>query len=464
MNFQELEKLLATTDIIDPSYPLRGTYVWLPTGFKFKELVFDTIKEKIEKIGYKQYQFPRLVPGSALRKVTRSIANFEDKVFWLRKGEEPLDVFLNPTGECGIYSMFNRWIKSHADLPLKMFQIGSTFRPHKHPYSLLNSDEFTSLLEAHSAHETKEDAQYEFEKVIEVLKDVHDSLGIPYKMLTRPQWGNLPVSEKMVSFETYLPAKEVSFNVGVAYYQGQIYSKAFDIKFLTKDGKHEYTHQVTFGISERVLAAMLSLHVDEYGLEILPEFAPYQAVVIPVYTGENDHFVREYAEKIKEGLHGVRVIIDDSKKVLPRKKFPMWRRKGIPVRIGVSLEDVKNHTVRVYRRDKDEPETLPSIELEQKSLQYFKEIKSHIIGKSEKILNEKIKDASSYDDISRIVGQNGIARLEWCGTEECGRGIMEDFHGEILGVSMNEIPHKSCVRCQSKPNHIAYYAQRAYSP
>ena len=464
MNFQEFENLLAQTDIIDSSYPVKGTYVWLPTGFKIKELFFDMIKEKVEKSGYKQYQFPRIMPGRALRKVTKYIANFEDKVFWLRKRDKPLDKYLNPTGECGIYSMFNRWIRTHADLPLKVFQIGSTFRPHRHPYSLLNTDESMSLLEAHGAFASREEAREEFRRVLDLLIDVHDSLSIPYKMVVRPKWGNNPVSEENVSFETYFPPKKVNLNVGVAYYQGQIFSKAFDIKFLTKDRKHDYTHQVTFGINERALAAMFSLHADEYGLQILPEFAPDQVVIIPVYKGENDDLVREYAEKIKKDLYDIRVNVDDSEKLLPREKLPIWRKKGIPLRIGISPKDVKNNTLRVYSRDRKETETISITGLRQKISQYFKEIRSHIYENGEKIFKERLKNASSCEDIARFVDENNIVRFEWCGSDGCGKQIEETSVGEILGSSLYEIPEGECINCGNKAISIAYFAKRAYSP
>ena len=464
MNFQELEELLARTDILDASYPVKGTFVWLPTGVKLKENVFGMIKGKVDELGYEQYQFPRLMPGEALRIVSKHIQNFEEKVFWLRKGDQPLDTFLSPTGECGIYPMFKQWIRTHADLPLRVYQIGNTFRSHKHSYALINADESGPLLEAHAAFATKREAEEEFDVVVDLLKDVHEELGIPYRAVIRPKWGNNPVAEKNVSFETYFPPKKVNLNQGVAYLQGQIFSKAFGIKFVTKEGFHEHTHQLTFGINERVLAAMLSLHADQYGLQLLPKFSPMQVVIVPIYTGEEDSKVREYSEYIGKQLNGIRVYIDDSSKYLPRKKFPIWREKGVPIRIGISLEDVKNQTARVYRRDRKDPETLSSLELNQKIPQYLNEITSYIYNQASKIFEEKIVHASSYSDISRLVGEYNIVRFEWCGIDKCGIKIEEGSVGEILGSALDEMPKGECINCGNKASVVAYFAKRAYSP
>ena len=198
------------------------------------------------------------------------LKDFSGSVFWLIDSDKPTDIFLNPTGESGIYTMLNRWIRHCSDLPIRLFQIGNTFRSHHRPYPLINSDESTPLLEGHGVFGTRKEATDEFDNVIKILENMHNTLVIPYRIVMRPQWGNNPVSEKNVSFESYFPPKGVNLNVGVAYFQDQLFSRIFEIVFKGEEEKREYTHQLTFGINERALAAMLSIHADDKGLRFIP--------------------------------------------------------------------------------------------------------------------------------------------------------------------------------------------------
>ena len=263
MNSDQFKNLLSRTNILDSSYPVKGAHVWLPDGFRFKKLVFSKLESILEEAGYQQYEFPRLMPGSSLRKIAKSVKDFSGSVFWLIDSDKPTDIFLNPTGESGIYTMLNRWIRHCSDLPIRLFQIGNTFRSHHRPYPLINSDESTPLLEGHGVFGTRKEATDEFDNVIKILENMHNTLVIPYRIVMRPQWGNNPVSEKNVSFESYFPPKGVNLNVGVAYFQDQLFSRIFEIVFKGEEEKREYTHQLTFGINERALAAMLSIHADD---------------------------------------------------------------------------------------------------------------------------------------------------------------------------------------------------------
>ncbi len=213
-----------------------------------------------------------------MRTITRRVRNFEDGVYWLREQKGDLDVYLNPTGEAAVNFMLSLWVRSGKDLPVRIFQEGNTFRPHSRPLPLVNADQFYNLVEAHSVHATRQACSEELERIKGFMRGLHESLGIPYILVQRPLWGNNPVAESMSSFESYLPFLERSFNVGVVYNQGQIFSRAFGTKFRA-GGKTEYTYQNTFGLSERCLGAMLSLHADEYGICMLPEFAPIQVAV-----------------------------------------------------------------------------------------------------------------------------------------------------------------------------------------
>lgn len=453
--------------IIDSNYPIKGSYVWLPYGFEFKENVFSYIASEVKKEGYERYQFPILIPGESIRKVTKEVANFEGGLFWLRKKEgENLDLFLSPTGECGVYTMFKKWIKHKSDLPLKTFQVGRTFRSHKRADVMLNGDELSNLLEGHSAFSSKKESDSEFIKLCKVFKEVHRKMGIPFLALRRPIEGNKPVCVDMISFETYLPSKKCSFNVGVLYNQGQIYSGAFKIEFSDQEGRKNNTHQVTFGISERGVAAMLDLHKDSYGIRLLPEFAPIQIEIIPVYKGKNDKEVRNYAMKIYLSLKNkYRVKIDDSTNRDPGKKFADARQKGIPLRIGVSKGDNDNETLRLYLRT--EEKTIPNFplkKLEQEIPDYFRRIRQKIVEDAENFFKSKIFIANNLEEVKKIVDEKNIAKIYWCGSLDCLQRLNKKLPGELIGTEINKSERGTCFICGKRIDSPSYYAKRGASP
>ncbi len=463
MNSEQFKNLLSRANILDASYPVRGAHVWLPDGFRFKKLVFSRLEAMLEDAGYEQYEFPRLMPGSSLRKIAETVKDFSRSVFWLKDGDKDTDIFLNPTGESGIYPMLQQWVKLPADLPIRLFQVGTTFRSHHRPYPLVNSDESTPLLEGHGVFETRQDVVTEFDTVLRILESMHTALAIPYRMVARPQWGNNPVAERNISFESYFPPKDVNLNIGVAYLQDQIFSRIFDIKFEREDSEVENTHQLTFGINERALAAMLSIHSDSYGLRFLPEFAPTQVVIIPKPKLHEDYGIGEYAGRIKDDLE-VRTYTDDNMNRTIKQKFNSWRERGVPILLAIDPDNVRNKTVGIYRRDENTWETVPADSVEQTILRYLSGIEENIRRESETFLGGKIKTATSYKELVGLVKQNYMVRFDYCGLPECGEKMEGGSVGEILGIGVAEKAQDKCVGCGKEASSVGYFSRRAQSP
>ena len=463
MNSQQFKNFLFKTNILDASYPVKGVHVWLPDGFQFKKLVFSKLELMMKDAGYEQYEFPRLMPGSSLRKIADTIKDFSQSVFWLKDGDKDTDTFLNPTGESGIYPMLRQWIRFPSDLPLRLFQVGNTFRSHHRPYPLINSDESAPLLEGHGVFETREEVINEFDAVLKILENMHTTLAIPYRTVTRLQWGNNPVSEKNISFESYFPPKNVNLNIGVAYLQDQIFSRIFDIKFESEEGATEHTHQLTFGINERALATMLAIHSDNYGLRFLPEFAPTQVVIIPKLKLYDDHGIKDYTKKIAEKVKA-RTYIDDNKNRTIKQKINHWREKGVPVLLAIDSDDIQSHTVSINSRTQNTWDTVPADNIEQTVLEYFNGIEHQIRKDAQSFLEEKIKTVKSYDELVDLVKQNYIVRFDYCGLSECGKKLEQDSVGEILGTSVGEKEQGNCIGCGNKATVVGYFSRRAQSP
>lgn len=463
MDSQQFKNLLRKNKILDASYPVKGAHVWLPDGYEFKKLVFSKLETMMKEAGYEQYEFPRLMPGSSLRKIADVVKDFSQSVFWLKDGDRDTDIFLNPTGESGIYPMLHQWIKFPSDLPLRLFQVGSTFRSHHRPYPLINSDESTPLLEGHGVFETRREVINEFDAVLKILENMHAALAIPYRAVARLPWGNNPVSEKNISFESYFPPKNVSLNIGVAYMQDQIFSRIFDIKFEKKIGEMEHTHQLTFGINERALAAMLAIHSDGYGLRFLPEFAPTQVVIIPKPKLHEDYGVLKYAKRIEEKLKA-RIYTDDNRNRTIKQKINHWREKGVPVLLAIEPDNVQSHKVNVYRRNQNRWETLSADDIRQTVLKYFDEIEKQIREDGEVFLEEKIKTVNSYDELVDLIKQNYMVRFDYCGLPKCGIKLERDSVGEILGIGVGEKAQGKCIGCGNKAIAVGYFSRRAQSP
>lgn len=269
--------------------------------------------------------------------------------------------------------------------------------------------------------------------------------------------------QKNISFESYFPPKNVNLNIGVAYMQDQIFSQIFDIKFKRETGEVEYTHQLTFGINERALAAMLSIHSDDYGLRLLPEFAPTQVVLIPKPKLHEDHGIREYTKKIAENLK-VRMYIDDNKNRTIKQKINHWREKGVPVLLTIEPGDVQNHTVSIYGRTQNTWETVSADDMERMVLKYFDEIKRKICEDGKIFLEEKIKTVKSCDELVDLVKQNYMVRFAYCGLPKCGIKIEQGSVGEILGTGLGEKAQGKCIGCGDKAITVGYFSRRAQSP
>lgn len=466
MVYKDFVDLLYESEIIDTRYPLRSTYVWFPYGLELKEKIFQMVYETFSNNGYERYQFPRLIPGQVMKPITQNIQDFEKGLFWLyTKGDadktELHDIFLNPTSEAVTNWMLRLWLHDGKELPIKMYQVGSTYRPHERPHALVNADECFNLVEAHSVHSSRDEALVEMEKILKFMEGVHDRLGIPYKLLKRPVWGNKAVAETMYSFETFLPFLDRSFNVGVAYNQGQIFSRAFGTKFTTKEGRKDFTYQNTFGLSERCVAAALALHSDDYGLRLLPEFSPIQVAVIPF---KQDRKILEYNDKVIRHLDGLRIRIDQEYKRPFLERLKRYMKMGVPVRVGLRTIDAENDTVKFSRRDILEVKDLPLESLRPEIERSFTKIYENLYRSAKTTLESHIVTAHTIDQLSSITTSFKIGRFAWCEDEQCGKQLEYKLEGEILGTASNESSEGLCINCGGKTATVAYFAKRAYSP
>ncbi|MGZ4929905.1 MAG: proline--tRNA ligase, partial [Halobacteriota archaeon] len=317
--------------IMDVRYPIKGCYVWFPFGFELRKRTYNVLRSLLDPDHHEAY-FPLLIPENELLKESEHIKGFEDEVFWVTRGgstELDIPLALRPTSETAMYPMFSIWVRSHADLPMKLYQLVNTFRYEtKHTRPLIRLREITSFLEAHTAHESWADAESQTEVAINRYKEFYDRLGVPYVVSRRPEWDKFPGADYTMAFDTLMPDGK-SLQIGTIHHLGTNFAKTFNITYEDRDGGQQYVNQTCYGISERCIAALISVHGDDKGLILPPEVAPTQIVIIPIFKkAADDEALIEACEEVERELSEYRVVIDLADE-RPGAKYYKWERQGV---------------------------------------------------------------------------------------------------------------------------------------
>ncbi len=445
-NFNEwFNDILQNADIMETRYPVKGLYVWLPHGLKLRNQVFAIIRGLLEEAGHKEVLFPLLIPENLFKKEAEHIRGFEGQVYWITHGgHDKLDVrlALRPTSETSMYPMFALWVRTHADLPIKIYQIVNIFRYEtKMTKPLIRLREVTTFKEAHTAHTTAEEAEAQVREAIKIYRQFFDELGVPYVVSKRPPWDTFAGAKYSVAFDTLTPDGR-ALQIGTVHNLGQNFAKVYGIRYETAEGKHHHVHQTCYGISERAIASVMMVHGDDNGLCLPPNVAPVQVVVVPIPYKEKEAPVEKVAETVRDDLMaaGLRVCLDD-RDLRPGNKFYYWERRGVPLRLEIGPKDVEKDQVAAVIRSTGEKLTIPRKSIKTKVKHILDEITIKIREQSWKAFRESVKDFSELKSAKEFIEKRGgIARLPWCGQESCGKEIAEGTGLETLG---EEIDSKS---------------------
>jgi prolyl-tRNA synthetase len=431
-------RLLLEAEIMDPRYPVKGLCVWLPYGMELRNRVLSVIRGLLQETGHREVLFPLLIPEDAFRKEGEHIRGFEDQVYWVtRGGGEELDVklVLRPTSETSMYPMFSLWIRSHTDLPLKVFQVVSVFRYEtKMTKPMIRMREVTTFKEAHTVHSSREEAEAQVREAISLYSRFFDGLCLPYLVSRRPRWDTFAGAEYSVAFDTLLPDGKM-LQIGTVHYLGQNFSRVFDIRFQRPDGTHEYAYQTCYGISERVVAATLVLHADEVGPCLPPSLAPIQVVIVPIPFKE-EREPEAYSEEVRRRLEerGFRVVLD-RRNLRPGNKFYYWERRGVPLRLEVGPRESSSRTVTLVRRDRRERREVPLEGLPEVLSQTVREMEEEMRERAWRRMEERIRRVSTLQEAGRTAGEGGAVRIPLCG-EECARRAEEETGLQVLGEEL----------------------------
>jgi prolyl-tRNA synthetase len=465
-NFSKwFDGILLNSEIVDDRYPIKGFAVFKSWGAKIVRNITKLLEKNLELTGHKPMLFPVVISEDAFAKEAEHIKGFNSEVFWITKaGNKRLNkkLLLRPTSETAIYPMFSLWIRSHADLPIKIYQSVPVYRYEtKSTRPLLRSREFL-WNEVHTAHKKIKNAENQIEEAIKIYSTVFDLLCINFLILKRPDFDKFAGAKYSLAFDAWNPDGRVN-QIGTIHYLSKNFSKAFNIKFEDENGNHKFVTQTCYGFGiSRTLAAILAQHGDDHGMILPPKIAPIQVVIIPIYYKKMENEVKIYARKIYEKMKktSFKVYIDESDKT-PGEKFYYWEKLGIPLRIEVGPRDYENNKVTFSERINLKRFTIDFDDITNSLNTFLIQISNNLIGRSHSSLNSMINDADSLNSIKDILKNKRIARVNWCEKRDCAEKIKEHAEGEVRGyrIDIVEKPKHTCIICGEKAKRIVYVAK-----
>ncbi|EJG07877.1 MAG: proline--tRNA ligase [Methanofollis liminatans] len=430
--------VLWRAEIMDVRYPVKGLYVWFPFGFGLRRHTYTILRGLLDGSGHDETLFPLLIPKTEFMKEAEHIKGFEEEVYWVTHGgltELDVPLALRPTSETAMYPMFALWVRSHADLPIKIYQIVNTFRYEtKHTRPLIRLREITSFKEAHTAHATWDEAAAQVETALSLYTQFYDDLCIPVIISRRPDWDKFPGADYTMAVDALMPDGR-TLQVGTAHHLGTHFSKTFNITYEDATGEQQFVSQTCYGISERCIAAAIGVHGDDRGLVLPPKVAPVQVVIIPIIMKKQAEEVRAAAEALKAELEatGLRVKVDD-RELRPGAKYYHWEMRGVPLRIEVGPRDLAAGTVVAATRD-GEKMTLLRAGLAGEIPSVLAAFAGRLREQAEASLTSRIVQAESVDAAVEAT-KTGIAVVNWCGDEACAEAIEKETNASVLGTEV----------------------------
>lgn len=462
--------ILEVAELVDLRYNVKGFTVIRPLGALLIERLYDFWASELQEKSHLPTFFPSVIPEKNFKKEADHIKGFSPEVFWLEeisegkegKEEEGGRLALRPTSETAFYQLYNLWIRSWRDLPLKLYQRGSVFRlDTKATRPLIRGREFL-WIESHNVFSTREGAEEQVQEDISITEKImHQKLGIPFLALKRPFWDTFPGAEYTVGSDSLMPDGKV-IQQPSTHLLGQGFAKAFDIKFKDEEDNEKYVWQTCYGPAmSRILASLIAVHGDNSGLVLPFCISPIQVVIVPIYTTKNKEKVMKKAEEVRKELrkHDLSVEVDDSEKT-PGEKFYFLETRGVPLRIELGEKELRG-TLTLFLRDIKKKIKVNIKEIRKQG----QELDERLRQKADKQFQDSIINCSSIDGIKEALKERKIARCNFCSIEKKGEkcaGVVEkELSAFVRGTrhDIKEKPTGKCLFCKKKAEEVVYIAR-----
>jgi prolyl-tRNA synthetase len=455
------------TEMVDYG-PVKGFIVLRPYGYKIWNILSDSLNKRLIAMGHENGFLPLLIPENILAKEKQHFSGFNPEVFWVTAAGNNLlseRLALRPTSEAVAYSTFSNWIKSYRDLPLKMNFWNSALRADiKGTKPLIRNSEFL-WQEGHTVHESEEEAKSQSREILEVYREViEDNLAIPCI------GGHKSEKEKFVGADDTLTLESImsdgkALQMATSHNLGQNFSKTFGIKYLGRDNREHFAWQTSWGLSWRLIGAVIMVHGDDRGIILPPRIAPIQIVIVPIFRDEDAIYIKRAAAEIGHILEGagLRILVDDRDEYTSGWKFNEWELKGVPLRVNIGKRDIEKGELELVRRDTLHRIYVKRGELSSRVPDLLERIQANLLAKARGVLDQSISEAKSLNALkSAIENKGGFVFCGWCENQECELRIKE-----ATGADLRVIPFvgqdlsrfASCVYCENKASCVVAYAQ-----
>jgi prolyl-tRNA synthetase len=446
-------ELVAKADLAENS-EVRGCMVIKPYGYAIWEHIQQNLDKMLKETGHQNMYFPTLIPKSFLSKEADHVDGFAKECavvthYRLRTSEDggvevdpnaklEEEMILRPTSETTIWNTYRGWIQSYRDLPLLYNQWANVFRWEMRTRIFLRTSEFL-WQEGHTAHATADEALAETKKVLGLYtKLTEDLMAIPMIQGIKTENERFAGAEETFCIEALMQDNK-ALQAGTSHFLGQNFAKAFDVQYTSKEGKLEHVWASSWGVSTRLMGALIMSHSDDQGLVLPPNIAPDQVVIVPIYKGEDQLAeISEHAEKLMTELRakGIRVKFDDRDTHRPGWKFAEYEMKGVPVRLAIGMRDLEKGLMEIARRDTGEKESVEVANVVGRVEALIAEIQKNLFDKAKKHQEDNTHSVDTFDEFKKIIKKDGgFVHAHWDGTVETEKKIKE-----LTGATIRCIP------------------------
>ncbi len=449
-------ELVVKSDLAENS-GVRGCMVIKPYGYAIWEKMQGQLDKMFKETGHENAYFPLFIPKSYLSKEASHVEGFAKECavvthYRLKNAEDGSGIIVDedakleeelivrPTSETIIWDTFRKWVQSYRDLPLKINQWANVVRWEMRTRLFLRTAEFL-WQEGHTAHTTKEEALEEAELMMNIYAEfAEDYMGVPVIKGTKTESERFAGAEETYCIEALMQDGK-ALQAGTSHFLGQNFAKAFDVKFASKEGKQEYVWATSWGVSTRLMGALVMTHSDDNGLVLPPKLAPIQVVIVPIYKGLDQlDIISEKVDPLVKELRGrgITVKYDTRDTHKPGFKFNEYELKGVPVRLAVGQRDLANGTFEVARRDTLTKEIVKAEDVVDKVVSLMDEIQENIFNKALDYRKNHITEVDSYDEFKKVIEEKGgFVSAHWDGTTETEDRIKEETKATIRCIPLN---------------------------
>jgi prolyl-tRNA synthetase len=449
--------------------PVKGCMVIRPRGYALWERIQQGLDGLFKETGHVNAYFPLLIPESFLKKEAEHVEGFSPELAVVthaggEKLEEPL--VIRPTSETIIWSMYKKWIQSYRDLPLLINQWCNVLRWEKRTRLFLRTTEFL-WQEGHTAHATSAEAEEETLRMLGVYrKFAEEYLAIPVLHGVKTDSEKFAGAVRTYCIEAMMQDRK-ALQAGTSHFLGQNFARAFDVTFQTKEKTLDHVWASSWGVSTRLIGALIMAHSDDKGLVLPPRIAPTEVVIVPIFKNDTRDVVLDFARKLRESLAtGLRVLLDDDDQNTPGWKFSEYELQGIPLRVEVGPRDMEKGQVVAVRRDTGEKIFVPVAEAPAKFRSLLDDIQASLFARALKFRTDNTFSAKSLPELAKLLDEpGGFMEAGWCGQAACEAKVKEETKATIrllpLDGDKKETEGATCIVCGKPARHIAVFA-RAY--